>query len=199
MMIFFFFQAEDGIRDYKVTGVQTCALPILQAANKGLDLCCRLDAGVDAWLSGDRGRLRQVLVNLVANAVKFTERGEVLVRGAVVRGGVGSREWSEQTTHLRFSVRDSGIGIPRDRLDRLFQAFSQVDASTSRRYGGSGLGLAICRRLTELMGGTIGVESEPGQGSTFWFTAPLGPSQTARPTPGAPGHPIAPAADLAGR
>jgi CheY-like chemotaxis protein len=124
------------------------------------------------------------LVNLVANAVKFTERGEVLVQGAVVRGGVGSREWSEQTTHLRFSVRDSGIGIPRDRLDRLFQAFSQVDASTSRRYGGSGLGLAICRRLTELMGGTIGVESVPGRGSTFWFTVPLSPPQAPRTSQG---------------
>src|SRR5262249_28030245 len=106
---------------------EVLSLLSLQAADKGLDLCCRLDAGLDAWLSGDRGRLRQVLVNLVANAVKFTERGEVVVRGAVVRGGVGSREWSEQTTHLRFAVRDSGIGIPRDRLDRLFQAFSQVD------------------------------------------------------------------------
>src|SRR5262249_57244965 len=126
-------------------------------------------------------RLRQVLVNLVANAVKFTERGAVIVRGSVVRGGVGKREWSEQTTHLRFAVRDSGIGIPHDRLDRLFQAFSQVDASTSRRYGGSGLGLAIFRRLTELMGGTIGVESVPGQGSTFLFTVPLSPPPAPRP------------------
>src|SRR5207248_7068334 len=108
----------------------------------------------------------------------------VVVRGAVVRGGVGSREWSEETTHLRFTVSDRGIGIPRDRVDRLFQAFSQVDASTSRRYGGSGLGLAICRRLTELMGGTIGVESVPGQGSTFWFTVPLSPPQAPRPRQG---------------
>jgi two-component system, sensor histidine kinase and response regulator len=179
---------------------EVISLLSLQAADKGLDLRCRLDAGVDAWLSGDRGRLRQVLVNLVANAVKFTERGAVVVRVAVVRGGVGSREWSEETTHLRFTVSDSGIGIPRDRLDRLFQAFSQVDASTSRRYGGSGLGLAICRRLTELMGGTIGVESVPGQGSTFWFTVPLSPPQAPRPrqgserdgapAPGAPSRPL---------
>src|SRR5262249_52269622 len=125
-----------------------------------------------------------VLVNLVANAVKFTERGTVVVRASVVRGSVGSREGSAGTTHLRFAVSDSGIGIPRDRRDRLFQPFSQVDASTSRRYGGSGLGLAICRRLTELMGGTIGVESEPGQGSTFWFTAPLNAPQAPRPTAG---------------
>jgi PAS domain S-box-containing protein len=178
---------------------EVISLLSLQAADKGLDLRCRLDAGVDAWLSGDRGRLRQVLVNLVANAVKFTERGAVVVRAAVVRGGVGSREWSEETTHLRFAVSDSGIGIPRDRLDRLFQAFSQVDASTSRRYGGSGLGLAICRRLTELMGGTIGVESVPGQGSTFWFTVPLSPPQAPRPPQGgerdgaaAPGLPSRP-------
>jgi PAS domain S-box-containing protein len=156
----------------------------LQAADKGLDLHCRLDPGIDAWLSGDRGRLRQVLVNLVANAVKFTERGTVVVRASVVRGGVGGRQGSAGITHLRFAVSDSGIGIPRDRRDRLFEPFSQVDASTSRRYGGSGLGLAICRRLTELMGGTIGVDSEPGQGSTFWFTAPLNPPQAPRPAAG---------------
>jgi PAS domain S-box-containing protein len=151
-----------------------------QAADKGLDLHCRLDPGVDAWLSGDRGRLRQVLVNLVANAVKFTERGTVVVCVSAVRGG----EDSEGITQLRFTVSDSGIGIPCDRRDRLFQPFSQVDASTSRRYGGSGLGLAICRRLTELMGGTIGVESEPGRGSMFWFTAPLSPPHAPRPTAG---------------
>src|SRR5262249_3343080 len=122
-----------------------------------------------------------VLVNLVANAVKFTERGTVVVRAAVVRGGVGRREGSAGSTHLRFAVSDSGIGLPRDRFDRLFQPFSQVDASTSRRFGGSGLGLAICRRLTEMMGGSIGAESIPGQGSTFWLRVPLGRPQAPRP------------------
>jgi PAS domain S-box-containing protein len=155
-----------------------------QAADKGLGLHCRLDRGVDAWLSGDRGRLRQVLVNLVANAVKFTERGTVIVRVSVERGGVARPEGPDRSTPLRFAVNDSGIGIPHDRRDRLFQPFSQVDASTSRRYGGSGLGLAICRRLTELMGGTIGVESELGRGSTFWFTVPLNPAQAPRPAAG---------------
>jgi PAS domain S-box-containing protein len=169
----------------------------LQATAKGLDLNCRLDPGVDAWASADRGRLRQVLLNLVANAVKFTKRGEVVVTAHL--------EWSGGRTPLdqhqgpargpaasdslppsdycllHCAVRDTGIGIPRDRLDRLFQPFSQVDASTSRRFGGSGLGLAISRRLTQLMRGTIGVESTPGQGSTFWFTVPLRPPQGPRP------------------
>ena len=109
-------------------------------------------------------RLRQMLVNLLSNAVKFTERGEVVV--SVHQ----PRRWPPTQHELHFAVRDTGIGIPADRMDRLFQSFSQVDASTTRRYGGTGLGLAISKRLCELMGGTMWVESTVGQGSTFHFT-----------------------------
>jgi signal transduction histidine kinase/DNA-binding response OmpR family regulator/HPt (histidine-containing phosphotransfer) domain-containing protein len=143
-----------------------------RASDKGLDLACLLDAATPAWVVGDVTRLRQILVNLLSNAVKFTERGEVLVmveaephpprEGA----GMGQDGWFS----LHFAVRDSGIGIPEDRLHRLFRFFSQVDASTTRRYGGTGLGLAISKRLCEMMGGRIWVESRPGAGSTFHFT-----------------------------
>ena len=111
-----------------------------------------------AAIVGDVTRLRQVLLNLLSNAVKFTERGEVVLSVSARRTGRGQRRHE-----LTFTVRDTGIGIPADRLDRLFQSFSQVDASTTRRYGGTGLGLAISQRLAELMGGKIGVD-ERGRG-----------------------------------
>ena len=109
---------------------------------------------------GDGARLRQVLLNLLSNAVKFTEQGEVIVHVDAEPAGPGVHR-------LHLAVRDTGIGIPQDRMDRLFESFSQVDASTSRRYGGTGLGLAISKRIVELMGGTMWVESEEGKGSTF--------------------------------
>ena len=133
---------------------------------KNLELACYIDPRIPTILEGDPARLRQILTNLANNAVKFTERGEVVVRAEVAedRGGA---------VLVRFSVRDSGIGIAANRMNRLFQVFSQVDASTTRKYGGTGLGLAISKQLCELMGGEIGVESTPGTGSTFWFTVPL--------------------------
>ena len=127
---------------------------------------------VPSQVIGDVTRLRQVLVNLVSNALKFTERGEVAVE--VVR--LSNKEYASESEKvaLQFSVSDTGIGIPAERIDHLFQTFSQVDSSTSRRYGGSGLGLSICRHLVELMGGRIWVESELGKGSTFHFIVQLG-------------------------
>ncbi|MFN8061958.1 MAG: ATP-binding protein [Vicinamibacterales bacterium] len=132
------------------------------AASKGIDLAYMLAPGVTERVSGDETRLRQVLVNLLSNAVKFTPAGEVVVtvEGHALDGAY----------ELYVRVRDTGIGIPTDRVDRLFQSFSQVDTSTNRQFGGTGLGLAICRRLVELMGGAIWVESRLGQGSTFHFT-----------------------------
>jgi signal transduction histidine kinase/DNA-binding response OmpR family regulator len=133
-----------------------------QAQSKGLDLCCIFRPDVPAQVAGDALRLRQILTNLVGNAVKFTERGSVVVTVSVAGAGGGG-------TSLHFSVRDSGLGIPAEHHPRLFQSFSQVDGSDTRKYGGTGLGLAISKRLVELMDGEIGVESEPGKGSDFWF------------------------------
>ncbi|MDE3083963.1 MAG: response regulator, partial [Verrucomicrobiota bacterium] len=135
-----------------------------RAAQKGIDLLYEVGDGVPAEVRGDITRLRQILVNLVSNALKFTDKGEIelTVHAAGAPGDKG-RE-------LRFSVRDTGIGIAGDAQDKLFQSFSQVDASTTRKYGGTGLGLAICQRLCALMGGEITVESTPDQGSAFIFT-----------------------------
>jgi PAS domain S-box-containing protein len=135
------------------------------AKSKGLQLATRIDATVPDWLLGDPTRLRQITLNLLSNAVKFTDAGSVALTAGWIEPPAGRPE-------LRVTVTDTGIGIPADRLGRLFQEFSQVDDSTSRRFGGSGLGLAICRRLVELMGGRIGVESTADRGSMFWFEVP---------------------------
>ena len=133
------------------------------AASKCLSLGFKIDPAVPGQLVGDLTRLRQILVNLLGNAVKFTETGSIHI-------SVSSLGTSDKEYEIQFIVRDSGIGISRDRMSRLFQSFSQVDASTTRKYGGTGLGLAICKHLAELMGGRIWAESNPGKGSTFYFT-----------------------------
>jgi PAS domain S-box-containing protein len=136
------------------------------ATSKGLELDASIDPEVPVLLRGDRGRIRQVLINLLGNAIKFTAHGQVKLRISVDRQ-------SEETASLRFRIADTGIGINAETQARLFQAFTQADGSTTRRYGGTGLGLAICKELVEKMRGDIGVESSPGAGSTFWFTVEL--------------------------
>jgi len=162
----------------------------LQAHEKGLELVCGMDPNVPALVRGDPGRLRQVLTNLAGNAVKFTHAGEVAIRVSVVEdpddtgnskletrnSKLETEKQSPQVSNsalLRFSIRDTGIGIPGDKIGLLFGKFSQVDASATRQFGGTGLGLAISKQLVEMMGGEIGVESEAGKGSEFWFTARL--------------------------
>jgi signal transduction histidine kinase/CheY-like chemotaxis protein/ligand-binding sensor domain-containing protein/HPt (histidine-containing phosphotransfer) domain-containing protein len=141
----------------------------VQAARKGLEIGCLIDPAVPALIESDATRLRQILVNLLDNAVKFTPSGEILIR--VDACSPPPPELSPgELVELRFAVRDTGIGISPDRMDRLFRPFSQADSSTNRLYGGTGLGLAICHRLAQGLGGRIWVESAPNEGSTFWFT-----------------------------
>jgi signal transduction histidine kinase len=135
-----------------------------RANDKGLKLTQVISGEVPSQLKGDASRLRQVLLNLAGNAIKFTEYGEVSVKVGVAQG-------SDLWTRLLFEVNDTGIGMSADALARLFQPFVQADASITRKYGGTGLGLAISQQLVELMGGHVGVDSEPGRGSRFWFTA----------------------------
>ncbi len=142
-------------------------LMAVRAAEKGLDLAYLIQAAVPEAIVGDVARLRQILANLLSNAIKFTERGEVVLSVAV---DALAQSPDADVCTLRFSVRDTGIGIPADRMDRLFRSFSQADASTTRRYGGTGLGLVISKRLSEMMGGAMWVESTEGVGSTFHFT-----------------------------
>ncbi len=136
------------------------------ARKKGLDLVCWITPEIPPVVRGDPTRLRQVLTNLLGNAVKFTDQGRVSVRAELL-------ESIEDSVRIKIVVQDSGIGISREDRERLFHSFAQLDSSTTRRFGGTGLGLAICKQLAELMGGEISVESEPGVGSTFWFTATL--------------------------
>jgi PAS domain S-box-containing protein len=138
----------------------------LEAHKRGLEAIVSIGPDLPAQVTGDPGRLRQIIVNLFNNAVKFTPKGQILLSVAAVSGDAS-------TAIVRFEVTDSGIGIPKDKLSRLFKAFHQVDSSTTRKFGGTGLGLSICQSLVGMMNGTIGVESEYGHGSTFWFEIPF--------------------------
>jgi len=153
--------------DLLVTMEDALSLFAETAQSKGLELVSLVTAEVPVTLGGDPGRLRQVLVNLIGNAIKFTDSGEVVVTVQPVE------EQSGDSIMLRFTVRDTGIGIPAEAQARIFEQFSQADESMSRRFGGTGLGLTIVRQLVEMMGGSLGVSSEPGTGSTFWFTVRL--------------------------
>ena len=154
--------------DYNLheTVEEVIALLTERATRKKLELLCHFQADVPKFVRGDPDRLRQILVNLINNAIKFTASGSVIVRVTQVSE-------QDQNAVVKIAVTDTGIGVPKDRLDRLFKPFSQVDASTTRKYGGTGLGLAITKQLAELMGGAVGAESEPLKGSTFWFTLTL--------------------------
>jgi two-component system sensor histidine kinase/response regulator len=153
--------------DLRATIEDAAELLAVRAHEKNLEFVCRVDPEVSTFLKGDPGRLRQILINLGNNAIKFTARGEVIIE-------VRLDSQSEDRIKIRVEVRDTGIGIPAEKIDLLFNAFQQVDASTTRRFGGTGLGLAISKRLVQAMGGAIGIESVEGRGSTFWFTAVFG-------------------------
>lgn len=148
--------------DLRATLEDTTDILAIKAQEKQIEMVCIIDPDVPAFLRGDPGRLRQILINLAGNAVKFTHQGGVTIQVSLL-------EETEPHARLHFAIKDTGIGIPLDRIPILFSPFTQVDGSTTRKYGGTGLGLAISRQLTELMGGSIGVESELGKGSTFWF------------------------------
>jgi PAS domain S-box-containing protein len=152
--------------DVRSTVEEAADLVAERAFDKGLELSTFVELDVPRGVRGDPGRLRQVLLNLLGNAVKFTQRGEVVAR-------VGVAEVDEENVRLRFEVTDTGIGIPPETREKLFHSFTQADTSTTRKFGGTGLGLTISRQLVELMGGEIGVQSEVGNGSRFWFTVYL--------------------------
>jgi two-component system sensor histidine kinase/response regulator len=154
-------------RDFHLSAILESVVDIVRDTAHAKMISLSVDAvGVPVWLSGDETRLRQSILNFVGNAVKFTDRGSITVRTRLL-------DERDDVLQLRFEVQDTGIGLTREQCGRLFQAFEQADTSTTRKYGGTGLGLALTRRLVELMGGRVGVESEVGRGSTFWFEVPL--------------------------
>ncbi|MBK1671688.1 hybrid sensor histidine kinase/response regulator, partial [Rhodovibrio sodomensis] len=163
--------------DLRATVKDVCGLMEPLALGKGLELILRVAPGLPARHIGDPLRVRQILLNLLGNAVKFTEQGEVEL-------SVTPRpaEAALDRPHLLFEVRDTGIGIPADKLTTIFESFRQADESTTRRFGGSGLGTTIARDLAQLMGGAIGVDSVEGRGSRFWVRLPLAPAEAPPPS-----------------
>ena len=153
--------AEFNLRETLEETIRTFSL---RAGEKGLELICDIPSSIPQLVLGDTERLRQVLVNLLGNAIKFTDRGEIILQAHL-------EEKEDDSVHLHFTIRDTGIGVPKEKQELIFESFVQADGSSRRKYGGTGLGLTICTRLVAMMGGRIWVESEPGQGSTFHFTA----------------------------
>ena len=169
------------IIDFNISAMieETVDLVSLEAHRKGIEMVTWVGPSLPADFRGDPHRIRQIITNLIKNAVKFTESGEILLT-------VKPIEEVNGRVVVRFAVKDTGIGIPEDKKDRLFQSFSQVDSSTTRRFGGTGLGLTISKNLTRIMNGRIGLKSKAGQGSTFWFSLPLAPAGNRGDTAGGP-------------
>jgi len=160
------FELETINFNLRITLEDLAEIMAIRAEKAGLELICRIDPDVPAYLKGDPGRLRQIITNLVGNAIKFTHEGEVAICASLAAE-------DNDSAVIRIEVADTGIGIPTERIDTIFEPFTQADGSTTRKYGGTGLGLSISKQLAEMMGGEIGVRSEEQQGSQFWFTARL--------------------------
>ena len=160
------FELEELNFDLRVTLDDMIDLVAMKAQQKGLQIASMVEADVPSLLIGDPGRIRQILINLINNAIKFTDKGEIVLNVSLVHE-------SNSDVIVKFEIIDTGIGIPEDKIENLFEPFMQVDGSTTRKYGGTGLGLTISKQLSEMMNGQIGAESEIGKGSTFWFTARL--------------------------
>ena len=153
--------------DLRTTIEDACEMLSIKAHEKGLEFICLIDSEVPSFVRGDPGRIKQIFTNLAGNSIKFTDTGEIVTH-------VSLADKSDDDYKIKIAVKDTGIGIPENKTDKLFKSFSQVDASTTRKFGGTGLGLSISKQLTELMNGKIGVESSEDNGSTFWFTIVLG-------------------------